>query len=99
MTNSNRQFLFITSIYITPPTNPHWVHMVGYGPFFLWVIHKEDLCPSNVDINRLMIMMNNNHAGVSFSFRLDSQLLLSMKLKLRYETDSERVHTLGTAPV
>jgi hypothetical protein len=30
---------------------------VGYGPFFLCVIHKEGLCPSNRDINRLMMMM------------------------------------------
>jgi hypothetical protein len=31
--------------------------MVGYGPFFLYVIHKEGLCPSSGDINRLMMMM------------------------------------------
>jgi hypothetical protein len=24
------------------PTNPHWARVVGYGPFSLWVIHKED---------------------------------------------------------
>jgi hypothetical protein len=30
---------------------------VGYGPFSLWVIHKESLCPSSGDINRLMMMM------------------------------------------
>jgi hypothetical protein len=29
---------------------------VGYGPFFLCVIHKE-MCPSSGDINRLMMMM------------------------------------------
>jgi hypothetical protein len=27
--------------------------MVGYGPFSLCVIHKEGLCPSSEDINRL----------------------------------------------
>jgi hypothetical protein len=32
--------------------------MVGYGPFSLCVIHKEGLCPSSEDINRLMMMMN-----------------------------------------
>jgi hypothetical protein len=37
------------------PTNPHWV--VGYGPFSLCVIHKEGLCPSSGDINRLMMMV------------------------------------------
>jgi hypothetical protein len=30
---------------------------VGYGPFFLCVIHKEGLCPASGDINRLMTMM------------------------------------------
>jgi hypothetical protein len=36
------------------PTNPHWA-LVGYGPFFLYVIYKEGLCPSSGDINRLMM--------------------------------------------
>jgi hypothetical protein len=27
----------------------------GYGPFSLWVIHKEGLCPSSGGINSLMI--------------------------------------------
>jgi hypothetical protein len=39
------------------PTNPHWAHVVGYGPFSLCVIHKEGLFPSSEDINRLMMMM------------------------------------------
>jgi hypothetical protein len=39
------------------PNNPHWARVVGYGPFSLWVIHKEGLCPSSGDINRLMMMM------------------------------------------
>jgi hypothetical protein len=30
--------------------------VVGYGPFSLWLIHKEGLCPSSGDINRLMMM-------------------------------------------
>jgi hypothetical protein len=38
------------------PTNPHWARVVGYGPFSLWVIHKEGLCPSSGDINWLMMM-------------------------------------------
>jgi hypothetical protein len=25
-------------------TNPHWARVVGYGPFSLYVIHKEGLC-------------------------------------------------------
>jgi hypothetical protein len=39
------------------PTNPHWARVVGYGPFSLWVIHMEGLCPSSGDINRLMMMI------------------------------------------
>jgi hypothetical protein len=39
-------------------TNPHWARVVGYGPFSLWVIHKEGLCPSSGDNNRLMMMID-----------------------------------------
>jgi hypothetical protein len=39
------------------PTNPHWAHVVGYGPFSLYVIHKKGLRPSSGDINRLMMVM------------------------------------------
>jgi hypothetical protein len=39
------------------PTNPHWALVVGYGPFSLSLIHKEGLCLSSGDINRLMMMM------------------------------------------
>jgi hypothetical protein len=31
--------------------------VLGYGPFSLWAIHKEGLCPSSGDINRLMMMI------------------------------------------
>jgi hypothetical protein len=41
-------------------TNPHWARVVGYGPFSLWVIHKEGLCPSSGDINRLMMIRKKN---------------------------------------
>jgi hypothetical protein len=47
-----REFLYGRAI----NTNPHWARVVGYGPF-LCVIHKEDLCHSNGDVNRLMMMM------------------------------------------
>jgi hypothetical protein len=30
---------------------------VGYGPFSLCVIHKESLCPSSEDINRLILIL------------------------------------------
>jgi hypothetical protein len=39
------------------PTNQHWARVVGYGPFSSCIIHKEGLCPSSGDINRLMMMM------------------------------------------
>jgi hypothetical protein len=34
-----------------------WARVVGYGPFSLYLIHKEGLCPSCGDINKLMMMM------------------------------------------
>jgi hypothetical protein len=37
------------------PTNPHWVRMMGYDPFTLFVIHKEN--SSSGDINGLMMMV------------------------------------------
>jgi hypothetical protein len=51
------------------PTNPHWARVVGYGPFSLWVIHKERLCPTSGDINRLMMMMMMTY------FELDLSLI------------------------
>jgi hypothetical protein len=33
-------------LHLQSPTNPHWVRVVGYGPFSLRVIHKESLCPA-----------------------------------------------------
>jgi hypothetical protein len=30
---------------------------MGYDPFCLWVIHKEGLCPSSGDINKLMMIL------------------------------------------
>jgi hypothetical protein len=38
------------------PTNSHWARVVSYGLVYLCVIHKEGLCPSSGDINRLMMM-------------------------------------------
>jgi hypothetical protein len=32
--------------------------VVGYGPFSLYVIHKEGLCPSSGGNNRLMMIHN-----------------------------------------
>jgi hypothetical protein len=44
------------SLQLLAATNPHWAR-VGYGPFSSCEIHKEALCPSSGDINRLMMMM------------------------------------------
>jgi hypothetical protein len=41
-------------------SNPHWARVEGYGPFSLCVIHKEGLCPSSGDINRLTMMMTKH---------------------------------------
>jgi hypothetical protein len=38
-------------------TNLHWGRVEDYGPFCLYVIHKEGLCPSIRGINALMMMM------------------------------------------
>jgi hypothetical protein len=48
------------------PTNPHWARVVRYGPvsILLCVIHKEGLCTSSGDINRLMMMMTINKKGI-----------------------------------
>jgi hypothetical protein len=37
-------------------SNPHWARVVGSSPFSLCVIHKESLCPSSGDVNRLMMI-------------------------------------------
>jgi hypothetical protein len=41
-------------------------HVVGYGPFSLSVIHKEGLCPSSGDLNRLMTMMKHIAMAVNW---------------------------------
>jgi hypothetical protein len=38
---------------VVSTTNPHWARLVDY---VLCVIHKERLCPSSGDINRLMMI-------------------------------------------
>jgi hypothetical protein len=50
------------------PTKPHWACVLGYGPFSLCEIHKEGLCPSTGDINRLMMVIYRNN----FSYVEDS---------------------------
>jgi hypothetical protein len=39
------------------PNKSHWARVVGYDRFSLCVIHKEGLCASSGDINRLMMML------------------------------------------
>jgi hypothetical protein len=78
-------FNFTTSIYRTItyienileflyniPTNPHWARVVGYGPFSLWVIHKEGLCPSSGEINRLMVTLMMMYNVTRYQSALDS---------------------------
>jgi hypothetical protein len=43
------------------PTNLHWVRVVGFGQYSLCVIHKEGLCASSGDIDRLIMMMMTLH--------------------------------------
>jgi hypothetical protein len=43
------------------PINPHWARVVGYGPFSLCMIYRECLCPSSGDINRLMMMVDDEY--------------------------------------
>jgi hypothetical protein len=47
----------VPAVFAVVSTNPHWARVVAYGPFSLFAIHKEDLCPSSRDIIRLMMMM------------------------------------------
>jgi hypothetical protein len=45
------------------PTYPHWARVAVYGPFYFCVIHKESLCPSSGDINRLMMMLQLQYSS------------------------------------
>jgi hypothetical protein len=40
----------------------HICPALGYGPFSLCVIHKEDVCPSSWDINTLSSMKVNTYS-------------------------------------
>jgi hypothetical protein len=69
---------------VSTPINLHWAGVVGYGLFSLCVIHKEGLCPSSGDINRLMMMMIHTYhsrfipervAEASQIFRRDAPVL------------------------
>jgi hypothetical protein len=52
--------IFFQSLIMIMMMNPHWARVVGYGPFSLWVIHKEGLYPSSGELNRLMMIMIMN---------------------------------------
>jgi hypothetical protein len=69
--------LFRLHLQTLAPTNPHWARMVGYG-LFLWLIHKESLCPSSGGINRLMMMIKKVHTSNCSTNRLT----LSQTLRL-----------------
>jgi hypothetical protein len=59
------------------PTNQHWARMLGYSPFSLYVIHKEGLCPSSIDMNKLMMVMMN---CVDISVKTSSSSVISEEL-------------------
>jgi hypothetical protein len=44
--------------------------VVSYGPFSLWLIHKEGLCPSSGDINRLMMNIKRKAINGYFLLRI-----------------------------
>jgi hypothetical protein len=57
---SNQQFIigvYLEHMQSLAPTDPHWARLVGYGPFSgsLCVIHKESLCLSSGDINKVNV--------------------------------------------
>jgi hypothetical protein len=47
---------FVPAVFAVVSTHHPALRVVGYGPSSLWVIHKESLCLSSGDINRLMMM-------------------------------------------
>jgi hypothetical protein len=73
------------------PTNQHGARAVSYGPFFLCVIHKEGLCPSSGDINRLMMIINL--PWITLSIKKPHNPLGSFK-DLRIPKDRQRKPTL-----
>jgi hypothetical protein len=95
------------------PANPHWAHVVSYGPFSLCVIHKECLWPSSGSINRLMMMMIKSTICLLsliihvwfyiclLSFNFDARRLLEINTKcsrgIRAAYVPHRVHGLCVA--
>jgi hypothetical protein len=55
-------------------TNPHWARVVAYGSFSLCEVHKEGLCLSSGDINRLMMMMIINEFMLNKIIKITLQL-------------------------
>jgi hypothetical protein len=58
------------------------VCVVGYGPFALCVIHKDGLCPSSGDINRLMIMIFKPYYTVPSNPKLRIACTTSIKQRI-----------------
>jgi hypothetical protein len=64
----------------------HQPALVSYGPFSLCVIHKEGLCPSSGDINRLMMMMiftTRNAVDVAVHRHLTANCVCNLRFKPR----------------
>jgi hypothetical protein len=64
------------------PTNLHWARVEGYGPFSLCAIHKEGLCPSSGDTNRLMMTPKAMYGCLNISFVFEIQVQNSFSLCL-----------------
>jgi hypothetical protein len=66
-TLSRRSRLHLQSL---APTKRHWARVMGYSLFSLCVIHKEGLCPSSGDINRLLMMKGSCTDWILLTFCL-----------------------------
>jgi hypothetical protein len=77
-------------------TNPYWARVEGYGPFALCVIHKEGLCPSSGDINRLMMKIKISKITFSYTrkraFYCHAVLLTHADLARMHSTRKESFH-------
>jgi hypothetical protein len=74
------------------PINPHWARVVGYDPFSLCVIHKESLCISSGDINRLMTIGSVGIQGGLTSGRRPIVKIISKAL-----SQHDKIHVVLTS--
>jgi hypothetical protein len=67
-------------------TFSRWSRVVGYSPFSLCVIHKEGLCPSNGDINMMMMICLVRYSGLNIRILTISSFLPLMSKKASNQT-------------